>query len=69
MKNLSYKKENQVFGKPAHNERFGAMAGVSRWKVDEKQQVKWLVASTGNPPLRQAATTLTASRAVQVENN
>jgi len=26
-----------------------------------KQQVKWLVASAGSPPLRQAATTLVAS--------
>jgi len=26
-----------------------------------KQQVKWLVASVGSPPLRQAATTLCAS--------
>jgi hypothetical protein len=24
----------------AANERFGTMAGVSRWKVSEKQQVK-----------------------------
>jgi hypothetical protein len=44
--------------KTASNERFGTMAGVPRWKVGEKQQVKWLVASVGSPPLRQAATTL-----------
>jgi hypothetical protein len=36
------------------------MAGVPRWKVCEKQQVKWLVASVCSPPLRQAATTLAA---------
>jgi hypothetical protein len=34
------------------------MAGVPRWIGGEKQQVTWLVASAGNPPLRQAATTL-----------
>ena len=42
------------------NERFGIMAGVPRWIDGEKQQVKWLVASVGSPPLRQAATTLHA---------
>jgi hypothetical protein len=36
------------------------MAGVPRWIGIEKQQVKWLVASVGSPPLRQAATTLEA---------
>jgi hypothetical protein len=46
--------------KPAYNERFGTMAGVPRWIDDEKQQVTWLVASAGSPPLRQAATTLYA---------
>ncbi|MDR0205977.1 MAG: hypothetical protein LBI45_01790 [Bacteroidales bacterium] len=38
------------------------MAGVPRWIDGEKQQVKWLVASTGSPPLRQAATTLGDTR-------
>jgi hypothetical protein len=37
------------------------MAGVPRWIDGEKQQVTWLVASAGSPPLRQAATTLSAS--------
>jgi hypothetical protein len=45
----------------SHNERFGAMAGVARWIVIDKQQVKWLVASVCSPPLRQAATPLSAS--------
>jgi hypothetical protein len=36
------------------------MAGVPRWIGSEKQQVKWLVASAGSPPLRQ-----TAGRCVQ----
>ena len=40
------------------NERFGTMAGVPRWIGGEKQQVTWLVASAGSPPLRQAAAPL-----------
>ena len=47
---------------PAPNERFHASGGVPRRKVSEKQQVKWLVASVLNPRLREAATTLGASR-------
>jgi hypothetical protein len=47
------------------NERFGTMAGVPRWIGSEKQQVTWLVASAGSPPLRQAATTLHASKFAQ----
>jgi hypothetical protein len=46
---------------PAANERFGIMAGVPRWISGEKQQVTWLVASVGSPPLRQAASTLYVS--------
>jgi len=46
---------------PAHNERFGVMAAEARrngsvnLKVCTPQEVQW------KPPLRQAATTLTAS--------
>jgi len=35
--------------------------GCTSLKSVTKQQVKWLVASVGSPPLRQAATTLVAS--------
>jgi len=35
--------------------------GCASLKSVTKQQVKWLVASVCSPPLRQAATTLTAS--------
>ena len=41
--------------KPAANERFGAMAGAASLESATKQQVTWLVASVGSPPLRQAA--------------
>jgi hypothetical protein len=54
------RKSRSTWNATAANERFGIMAGVPRWIGGEKQQVKWLVASTGSPPLRQAATTLAA---------
>jgi hypothetical protein len=57
LKETSKRKKGEWHG-TACNERFGAMAGVPRWIGNEKQQVKWLVASAGSPPLRQAATTL-----------
>jgi hypothetical protein len=52
MVEMDRKKEWQA---TAANERFGIMAGVPRWIGGEKQQVTWLVASAGSPPLRQAA--------------
>jgi len=36
--------------------------GCGSLESTTKQQVKWLVASAGSPPLRQAATTLEASK-------
>jgi hypothetical protein len=62
------KMKMKYLNKPAHNERFGAMAGVPRLKVGEKQQVTWLVASAGSPSLRQAATTLAAIAGQRVGN-
>jgi len=35
--------------------------GCGSLENTNKQQVKWLVANVGSPPLRQAATTLAAS--------
>jgi len=54
-------KNNEIREHTAANERFGIMAGVPRWIGGEKQQVTWLVASAGSPPLCQAATTLGVS--------
>jgi len=62
-------KEYSATKHTAYNERFGVIAAVSRRKcsgnlqVPAPQEVQW------KPQPRQAATTLSASRAVQGENN
>ena len=62
-------KGQEISKTPAANERFGVMAAVARrngsanLKVCTPQEVQW------KPPLRQAATTLSASATAQWDND